>query len=653
MSKGLRQALALFFLLGGTSVFIKLYQKSPLPRIDVVSVESSTVSSFQAEKAKVLAKYKDQPDVMPLVNRVLDKFAQTAINLERTDGLRGLKLLDTLDLEAVYLYEKHPREFRSLCELVDDHAAARILLTWRDYLGLKRADESDRALWIAELQRLSPTQRDIVQKTPELLPLMMSEPEAVTGFVDRYSTDPKDLADALIALQVVSLRDGPQSLRKVIETLEKHPKWAIEAFRRRGPEGLLVISLFGDVIESLGQEKIFDDALVALHVSAEDATDFLRTHSPESLAAHLRHLSAVGLLGRIADHPNALKLTLEFGQRGEAAVKSAGADAAEVVYNDYSDGELRRQAVGALADHGLTAAVLLEKYASDSEFRDVLRRHGSAIIQPIAQSDLSPELVAKLREKTDRSSAESLALGVMSLSGDSGQATIRMIHEDGLARASQVQGTEVSAVEFLPLYDLTHLANVLRQGYRPTSGEWTWALMDGAFVVADVLSLAAIQPEGVAAAELTRGQVKGLGKTAAREGAEAVTESVARASVAAGEQVAATTSRRASRWWAVKSAGGLGKVLKEMPRAVNRMTLSQIEELVRPLARKAGVSLSRFEPLRFLKDGREILMRIPPEKGLKYLAIEGGQAGVGLAAYWKMEEHLKSRRSDAREPMVP
>ena len=652
MSKGTRQKLALVCLLIGSSVFIKLASKTNPPQ-DLSKLTPSPTNSFQDKKQQLLTRYQANPADQALVERVLAKYAQTAINLEQTDGLRGLKLLDTLDLEAVYLYEKHPREFRRLCELVDDQAAAKILLTWRDYLGLKRADDGDRALWIAELERLSPTQRLIVQKNPEILPLMMTEPEAISGLIERISSDPKDLQDALIGLQLVSLREGSHSLRKVIETLEKHPKWALEALRHRGPEGLMVVSLFGDVIESLDQQELLDDALIALHVSADDSSTFLRDHSADSLAKHLRHLSAVGLLTKVADHANALKLTLEFGSRGEAAIASTGADAAEVVYQDYSDSTLRRQAVEALADHGPTAAVMLEKYASDTKFRDILRRYGSAIILPIAQSDMSPELVARLNEKTDRSITESLALGVMSLSAESGQSTIRMIHDDGLVRVAQVQNSAISAVEFLPLYDLTHLANVLRQGYRPTSGEWSWALMDGAFVVADVMSLAAIQPEGVAAAELTRGQVKTIGRTTAREGAELLTDKAVRSGIEATGQIASTSTRLASRWWAVKTAGGLGKVMKQWPQAINRMSIGQIEEIVRPLARKAGVSLSRFEPLRFMKNGRELLMRVPPERGLKYLAIESGQAAVGLAAYWKMEEHLASRRGSMSQENQP
>jgi hypothetical protein len=641
MFRAKRRALAFICLMLGLSVLLKL---SRTPRS--MPPAPAQPPSYADVKSTIINRYSGSKPDQELVRRVLDKFAQTAITLEKTDGLRGLKLLDTLDLEAVYLYEKHPREFRRLCELVDDEAAARILLTWREYLALKRADDSDRAIWIAELERLTPSQRLIVQKTPELLPMMMSDPEALMDLVQIFSSSETDQRDTLIALQVASLREGPGSLRKSIDILQKHPKWALESFRRRGPEGLLLVGIFGDVIEQLNQESILDDALVALHVAALDAQEYLEQHSAESLASHLRHLSAAGLLARVADHPNALKLTLEFGRAGESAIRSAGADAAEVVYTDYSDRYMRSRAVDALAEHGIQAAVVLEKYASDAEFRDILRKYGSAVIQPIAQTDMSPEIVAKLRQQTSRTTFESLALGVMSLSGESGQATIRMIHDDGLDRVASLQKTDLSAVEFLPLYDLTHLGNMLRKGYAPTSGEWTWALVDGAFVTADVLSLLAVQPEGVAAAELTRSQIKSVGRAAAREGVENITEVATKAGI----QAADATVRHASRWWAVRSVGGLGKVLKEMPQALNRLELGQIEEMLRPLAMRAGVALSRFEPIRFLKNGREVIMRIPPEKGLKYLAIESGQASVGLAAYWKMEEHLAARRGGGEMP---
>ncbi len=647
MTKSLRRSLAFLCLATGAFVFVKLVRLTPSAPAKSEPTVQVAADGYAAEKSRLIAKYATDPDSSALVQRVLEKYAQSAVNLEKTDGLRGLKLLDLLDLEALYLYERYPKDFRRLCDLVDEKAAAKILFTWRDYLGLKRADETDRALWIAELERLSPSRRTMVEKHPELLPLMMSEPEAVASLVDRTESDPEDLRDSLIALQLVSLKEGPRSLRKIVDTLERHPKWALEALRRRGPEGLMLISMFGDVIESLANDAILDEALIALHVSCDDTQVYLRDHTPQSLASHLRHLSAAGLLNEVANHPNALRLTLEYGNRGEAAVRAAGADAAEIVYQVYSDSVLRRQAVESLADHGGQAALVLEKYAPDAQFREILRRDGAAVIPPIARSDMNPELVARLRSKNERSVAESLALGVMSLSGDSGQAAIRMIYEDGLPRASQVYDSELSAVEFLPLYDLTHLANVLAHGYSPTSGEWSWAMFDGAFVIADVLGLAALQPEAVAASEMTRGQIKNLAKAGTREAAESLANrSVRAAAVETGQQGASQAARRAGTWYSVRKAGGLSRLLGELPRAMDRMSLEGIESFARPLARKAGLTLSRFEPLRFMKDGREFLMSIPRERGMKYLAVESTQAGVGLAAYWKMEEHLASRRGD-------
>ena len=76
-------------------------------------------------REEVTRRYARVPSpIASLVDRVLKRYSQTAVAIERTDGLRGLRLLDRLDLEAVYLYEKHPKEFRSLRDLLDDDAAA-------------------------------------------------------------------------------------------------------------------------------------------------------------------------------------------------------------------------------------------------------------------------------------------------------------------------------------------------------------------------------------------------------------------------------------------------------------------------------------------------------------------------------------------------
>jgi hypothetical protein len=198
---------------------------------------------------------------------------------------------------------------------------------------------------------------------------------------------------------------------------------------------------------------------------------------------------------------------------------------------------------------------------------------------------------------------------------------------------------------------------VMRQGYAPTSGEMTWALVDGCFVVADVLSLAALQPEGAAAAEAIRSEVKGAVrqgvKSAARElteaGGETAGETIARQGAVNGIERAAaagtsSATERLARWWAVRSAGGVYQVLRRLPEALPRLSLAQISGMAGPLCAKASMRLTTWRPVRYLKEGAEVVMRIPPERGLKYLGAQMVQASVGVVGFQKMEEHLRSRR---------
>ena len=68
-------------------------------------------------------------------------------------------------------------------------------------------------------------------------------------------------------------------------------------------------------------------------------------------------------------------LIVEHGTRGEQALAQAGPDAADVIYDDFADAMLRKQAVEALAVHGTMALAMLDKYATDADFRDILRTY--------------------------------------------------------------------------------------------------------------------------------------------------------------------------------------------------------------------------------------------------------------------------------------
>ncbi|MHB1562261.1 MAG: hypothetical protein ACYC61_32850, partial [Isosphaeraceae bacterium] len=446
-----------------------------------------------------------------------------------------------------------------------------------------------------------------------------------------------------------SRHPGAADLRSALRTFEHFGQRAIDAVRRQGLEGFALVSLYGPVFEAMGDAMPMDQALVLAWVNSGYLDELLQTQRPEAIAGHLRHVAAVGLIEAVGGSTRGLRLLVEQGEAGEQALRAAGPDAADVVYDDFTDATLRRQATLALGAHGPMALAMLDKYAEDTDFREVLRQHGAAAIPPIARADAGPQTIALLQSKQRRTFRESLALSALSMAGENGQATIRTIRQDGLERVAQLDDSSLAYYQFLPLYDVIHLGNVLRQGYAPTSGEMTWALVDGCFVVADVLSLSALQPEGAAAAEAIRAEVKGAVRQGVRSAGRELVESGGEAAAARGIERAAAggtaaVTERLARWWAVRSAGGIYQVLRRLPEALPKLSLVQVAEMARPLCTRAGMRLSTWGPVRFLKGGAEVVMRVPPGRGLKYLSAQMLQAGVGVVGFQKMEEHLRSRR---------
>ena len=644
----MKRTFAAVILLAALGTLVKLALKPDAADPAATPGETTVaLAPSQADlEAGLVARHPEQAD---LVRRVYQSYRQNALAIEQSDGVRGLALLDALGVEAIYLYEKHPGDFGRLRDTLGDASAAEILLRWRDYFGFKQADNTDRKLIIAEIARLGPAERKVAAKYPSALPLILTDPAGVTELVARWSGDPADLGDALALLTFINLEPGAADLRAALRVLDENGPVALDAFRSSGMDGFALVKLYGPVLGALGRSLPLDQALILLRVNATYVDELLASHTPEVVAGHLRHVAAVGLVDQVGGSPDALRLVVEFGDRGERALAQAGPDAADVVFGDFADATLRRQAVEALAEHGPMALAILDKYAADAEFRTILAAHGASVIPPIARADTGPEALALLKSKPRWTWTERLAHSVLALSGDNGQATIHLIAKDGLGRVAELDSTDVGFAQFLPLYDLLHLANVARRGQSPTTGEMAWALVDGCFVVADVLSLATVQPEGVVAAEATRAELRtAVRQTVAitgRDAVESATADAARLATRRGlAEGADATSERLARWWVVRAAGGTYPLLRRLPEALPRLTVSEIADLGRGLCLRAGVHLSTWGPLRLFKDGREVLLRIPPGRGLKYLGVQVAQASVGVVGFRKMEEHLASRR---------
>jgi hypothetical protein len=659
----MKRMLAALVLLAALAVLFKLsFKPAPTSDLGAPALSASAARSRQPGEASppvpLRGRYQDaDPNVRELVERVASRFGHNADAIERTDGLRGLTLLDRLGLEAVFLYEKRPRDFRRLRDLMGTDAAADLLLHWSEYFGLKRADEMDRGILIAEIARLTPAQQQVAARYPSVLPLILADPEGVTRLVERMNQNVEALGDALAVLSLVSLEQGASDLRTALRAFDDHGAIALEACRKHGLGGLALVSLYGPVLELLGEGVPLDQGLILLQVNADYVDELLRTDRPGTIAAHLRQVAAAGLVEQVAGNPNGLRLVFEEGEPAERALQQAGPDAAEVVFGNFADRTLRRQAIASLAAHGTMALAMLEKYGQDPDFRDILRRYGAAVIPPIAQADAASDAVAQLQTKPRRSFSESLALSALFAAGDDGQAAIRTIKTDGLKRMVQLSQSDVRYYQFLPLYDVTHLANVVARGWAPTSGELTWAMIDGCFVIADVLSLAAVQPEGAFAAEAARSEVKAavragaktVGRDLAEGGAGSAAETAARRelrkTLAQGTAGGVSdVAGRMQRWWAVRAAGGVYKLLRRLPESLSQLGISQMTQIAGPLCARAGMRASAWRPIRFWRGGVETLLRIPPQKGLKYLAAQAVQAGVGVVGFHRMEEHLRSRR---------
>ncbi len=629
----MKRTFALVMLLASLGALLKLAARSNVgpdqEPARPLTTGRAAIPVVASEPRPLVDRYRDaSPRVRAMVTRLAERFGRNAEAIDRTDGERGLVLLDRLDMEALVLYEKYPADFKRLREILGTDAAADLLLHWREYFGLKRGDETDRGILIAELAALSPTQRRAAARFPAALPLILAEPDGVVALIDRMKDDSRALTDALTALAFISLEKGASELRSALRTLEHFGPMALEAFRGQGLEGFALVGLYGPVLEAMGEAMPIDQALIVLAVNADHLDVMLQTQRPEAVAGHLRHVAAAGLAEAVGGSPRGLRLVVEQGEAGEQALRRAGPDAADVVFGDFVDATLRRQATLALAEHGPMALAILDKYATDPDFREVLRKYGTAAIPSIARADVGPETIAFLQAKDRRSFREAVALSALSMVGENGQATIRTIREDGLERVASLDDGSLAYYQFLPLYDVVHLGNVMRQGYAPTSGELTWAMIDGCFAIADVLSLTAMQPEGALAAEAARSEVK----------------AAARAGVRSAVEGASSATERMARWWAVRSAGGVYRVLRRMPEALPRLSLGRLSEMAGPLCERAGMRLTSWRPVRFLKDGVEVVFRIPPERGLKYLSAQMVQAGVGVVGFQKMEEHLRSRR---------
>ena len=122
MGTSMKRSLAVAVLLAALAVLFKLALKpagttdesSPGQLASNVATKDSgkTLTADSDPRSLLVAKYQTaRTDDRDLVSRVAERFGRNAVTIEQTDGLRGLKLLDRLDIEAILLYRNTPANF--------------------------------------------------------------------------------------------------------------------------------------------------------------------------------------------------------------------------------------------------------------------------------------------------------------------------------------------------------------------------------------------------------------------------------------------------------------------------------------------------------------------------------------------------------------
>ena len=303
------------------------------------------------------------------------------------------------------------------------------------------------------------------------------------------------------------------------------------------------------------------------------------------------------------------------------------------------------------------ALAILDKYAPDPDFREMLRTHGAAV-DPADRPGRRRAADDRLPPGQDAAVVHASRWPWRPCSPPARTARRRSARSknDGLERVAQLERPHDPVLPVPPAVrrdppgqrDAPGLRADLR---RDDLGAGRRLLRGGR----------RLEPGGLAARGGRRrrgdplgGQGRGPPGGASRPGrelaeasGESVGEAIARQETGKGLERAAaegtsTATERLARWWTVRSAGGIYQVLRRLPEALPRLSLAQITEMAGPLCAKAGLRLTTWRPVRFLKDGAEVVLRIPPERGLKYLTAQMLQAGVGVVGFQKMEEHLAS-----------
>jgi len=610
--------------------------------------EADANSSAAAQR--LIAKYSKHSAV---VERVLKEYYLNGYEMEKAHGLNGLLALDALGVDALFLNQRYPQVFGRALHSGGPESVQAVFTCWGPLLDIEGVKSPHVQRWLQVLASLERHQMDVLAKHPKALPAIAVSPEEVCRFLDGRSAD----ADEPF-LFIDYSRDPKGQVARLLVGLRQAGRFTKDFGEIGGFPGLMLYCAHSSLLDTLVPKFGVLPSYAIVQANAASLSDLRDSYSSDEIVTALLPYSASNEKNRavreaLARSAFGIRLLLEFGDKGAGCLAATGPLGADLLYGSYGQTEeLREAVVRVLVDGKLAAWDALERYATNPKFRDILLKdYAVAAVLQIERADQ----LAMWRDHYESLPAKektrfNTVVSVLTTWSNTGEGEIDMIHERGAAYVNDT----LSFVELAPGYDVVHLVKLLASGKVPTAGEWAWAAIDAAFLVADaveiggavvlffatpgvpdeaaVLSAMAAQNAARANAKaMCRGgknvAVQAVRRKLAREIGEELSEIVAREGLDSIDDIAIAAARigarRAGRALSEQQLEAEAKrIARELPRqaffwalrriasgtltgddgarllksSVRSMRLDDIQDVAQPSLRALGVQLLRSGP---------------------------------------------------------
>ena len=173
-----------------------------------------------------------------------ERFGRNAQEIERTDGCAGWCCSTGWTSRRSSFTRSIPTNSAACATLLGGDAAADLLLHWREYFGLKRADDTDRSILIAQIANLTPAQQQAAARYPGAC--CRSDPggsAGMTGLVERMTGDERRSPTRWPSFASSASSQGPRTCSRPCKRSNDTDRSPSKHSAGQGPKGSPSVSL--------------------------------------------------------------------------------------------------------------------------------------------------------------------------------------------------------------------------------------------------------------------------------------------------------------------------------------------------------------------------------------------------------------------------